>query len=219
MHNKKRSSMTPRILAALSATLLMSGAANAASVSYFLNQSNALPDGTPYAQVTIADGADGAIDFTVQVLSALSDIATSNFGIQSFAFNVAPGGSAEGASVTGLPDGWKARDDFRMSSFGFFDVKVYGTGASRVSTLTFSIDGIDGDTIEDYASLSTGGASGGNQFFAAHVAGFSFKCDPKTPKCATSAFIGGSDPVPLPATAWLAATGFAAALVRARKRR
>ena len=213
--------MTTRILAGLSATLLMSGAANAASVSYILDQSNALPDGTPYLQVTVADGANGAIDFTVQVLSALSSIAASNFGIQSFAFNV--DGSAEGANVTGLPDGWRTRDDYRMSTFGFFDIKVWGTGKDRVSTLTFSIDGIDGDTIDDYAVASTGGASGANQFFAAHVAGFSFKCDDKATrnKCATSAFFGGSteNPVPLPATAWLGATAFAAALARARKRK
>jgi hypothetical protein len=199
----------------------MSTAANAASISYVLDQSNALPDGTGYLQVTIADGANGAIDFTVQALSPLTSIAGSNFGIQSFAFNVE--GSADGASITNLPTGWRVRDDFRMSTFGFFDVKVYGTGANRLSTLTFSVDGVEGDTVDDYAGLSTGGASGGNQIFAAHVAGFSYKCDDKATrnKCVTSGFFGGSteNVVPLPATAWLAVTGFAAALVRARRRR
>ncbi len=48
---------------------------HAASVSYVLNQSNTLADGVPYLQVTIADGANGAIDFTVQVLASLSDLA------------------------------------------------------------------------------------------------------------------------------------------------
>ena len=38
-------------------------------------------------------------------------------------------------------------------------------------TLTFSITGVDGDTPDDYANLSTGNAAQGNSFFAAHVAG------------------------------------------------
>ena len=91
---------------------------------------------------------------------------------------------------------------------------------------------IDGDTIEDYAVLSTGGASGGNQLFSARVAGFELGegCAPNNEsrigsssshkKCVTSAFFGGStNAVPLPATAWLFGTGFLGAALRARRRK
>src|SRR5437868_2782766 len=83
-----------RRLAALAAAALgvfsLNGA-YAASVSYILDQSNALPDGNDYLRVTIEDGLNGAIDFTVEVLSALSNLASGNFGMQSFGFNVDQG--------------------------------------------------------------------------------------------------------------------------------
>jgi hypothetical protein len=91
-----------------------------------------------------------------------------------------------------------------------------------VSTLSFSVTGIDGDTPEDYAVLSTGNVASGHEMFAAHVAGFNWcPLDGKkgSKKCVTSGFFAGSDPVPLPAAAWLFATGMAGALIRARKRR
>ncbi len=149
--------------------------AQAASVSYYLDQSNALPDGANYLQVDIADGAGGAIDFTVQVLSPLSDIATSKFGIRSFALNVVPGGSAEAMNISGLPTGWFASDSVKMDGFGRFDIRLQAwKGKVAVPTLTFSITGIDGDRPEDYAIFSTGNAPGDHQFFAAKVGGFEY---------------------------------------------
>jgi hypothetical protein len=215
-----------RVAAPAFATLMLAaGSSHAASVSYTLDQSDVLPDGTGYLQVTISDGAEGAIDFSVQALQPLLDIAGGNFGIQAFAFNVIPGGDAEGASVGNLADGWIVRDQWRVAPFGRFDIKPYGGGDSDLSTLTFSILGIDGDTPEDYAILSTGSAPGGHQFFAAKVTGFDF-CpegfEPGSKKCKTKAYFGGStatNPIPLPAAAWLFVTGFAGALLRARKRR
>lgn len=157
---------------------LAAGSAQAASISYLLDQSNALPDGTNYLQVTVADGMDGAIDFTVEVLGPLSSIADGNFGMTSFAFNVIAGGFAEAGDITGLPDGWRARNGKRMDGFGLFDIKLQGRGWARTDSLTFSITGIDGDTVEDYAGLSHGNARQGHQFFAAHVAGFEYgECD------------------------------------------
>jgi hypothetical protein len=209
-------------LAPLCATLLLAaGQAQAASISYFIDQSNLLPDGVNYLQVTISEGDDGAIDFMVEALPPLLALAGENFGIQSFAFNIVPGGDAEAAWVTNLTPGWRARDHRRMSSFGFFDIKLSGGGQGRLDTLTFSIEGIDGDIPSDYAVLSTGQGAGGNQMFAAHVAGFDLEClDSKDDKkCKTSAFFGGSSAVPLPATAWLFATGIVGAAVRARRRR
>lgn len=159
-------------LAPAIAALALASPVQAASVSYFLDQSNALDDGTPYLQVTIADGLDGAIDFTVEVLGALSGSAGPNFGIQNFGFNIAPGGFAEAANVSSLPDDWRARDFKRLDGFGFFSVVVSGTGNARLDTLSFSITGVEGDTPFDYAILSSGNVSEGHQFFAAHVAGF-----------------------------------------------
>jgi hypothetical protein len=191
----------------------------AASVSYVLDQSNVLADGVPYLQVTVADGAEGAIDFTVQVLPSLSSHAGENFGIQSFAFNVAPGGDAEGASVGNLPQGWITRDGYRMSEFGFFDIKLYGGGNSRLETLTFSILGIDGDTPEDYTVLSTGKAPQGHYFFTARVADIQLPDCTNARKCSKSAFFAGNSAVPLPGAAWLFATGAAGVMVRARRRK
>jgi hypothetical protein len=225
MNNNKATSVFGRLAAPAFATLMLAaGQSQAASISYFIDQSNALPDGTNYLKVTVSDGAEGSIDFTVEALQPLLDIAGENFGIQAFALNVIPGGDAEGANVTNLPDGWIVRDHYRMAAYGFFDIKLYGGGQSRLDTLTFSIDGIDGDTPNDYAVLSTGNAADGHQFFAAKVAGFDFcpeGASPGSKKCVTSGFFGGSStaaPVPLPAAAWLFATGFAGVLMRARKR-
>ncbi len=217
MKNQNGFSLASRLFAPACATLLLTaGQAQAASISYVMDQSNALRDGVSYLQVTISDGAEGAINFTVQALQPLLDIAGKNFGIQAFGFNVGAGLDTDSANLTNLPAGWKTRENFRMASFGVFDLKLYAGGRSRLKTLTFSIDGIDGDTPGDYAFFSTGKAGDGNQLFAAHVAGFEF-CGRK--KCLSSAFFGGGTTVvPLPATAWLFATGLIGALVRARRR-
>lgn len=223
MKNKNGSSISRIVAPAIAALMLSAGSAQAASVSYYLNQSNALPDGTNYLQVTISDGVDGAIDFLVETLSPLNDIGGSNFGIQAFAFNVVAGGDAEAGKITNLPEDWVARDKSRMSSFGFFDIKVTGRGTSRTDSLTFSLEGIDGDAPSDYAVLSTGTASSGHSFFAAKVAGFEFCPEENAGKgpCIRSGFFGADEsasPIPLPATAWLLMTGVAGALVRARRR-
>lgn len=216
--NKTTLTTATRFVAPLVAAFALGTPAQAASVSYILDQSNALTDDVNYLQVTIADGAEGAIDFTVETLDSLLGIAGDNFGIQSFAFNVADNIQAVGANVTNLPTGWITRDHYRMSLFGFFDIKLYGGGNSRLETLTFSIDGIDGDTPNDYALLSKGSASGGKQMFAGRVA--SLECIGEG-KCISSAFFAGSEmsaPVPLPATAWLFAVGIGVAGARARRR-
>lgn len=68
--------------------LLIASQANAASISFFLNQSNAtsvLPNGVNYAQVTISDNTTvvGDIDFDVQIIAS-AFTAGSNFGMQTF---------------------------------------------------------------------------------------------------------------------------------------
>ena len=200
--------------------LAHSTTASAAPIIVELNQSNVLTDRTGYLQVSISEGMEGAIDFAVQVLDPLLQIAGENFGIQSFALNVIPGGYAESASVTDLPDGWIVRDAYRMENFGLFDIKLYGGGASRLDTLNFSITGIDGDRPEDYAVLSTGNATDGHQAFAARVADLvPGTCSVKNCAAITSAFFGGSTAVPAPAAGWLFVTGGLLLAGRLRRRR
>ena len=213
------------------------GAAQAASISYFLDQSNDttgnLPDGTNYLQVTIDnDGAPGLINFTWTILSPLTSIADSNFGLQSVGFNVVTPGPAATILVGDVVNlnapvpPWSVAvdlDNLNQDGFGMFDVTVGDTGMARISpTLTFSVD-LGGDQsstddILDYIAASAGNAGQGNEFFVAHVAGF-FDQNPLdpvegcqdlgegnlTPECnvLTSAWFGGSTVVPVPAAVWL----------------
>lgn len=128
--------------------------AHAASVSYFLDQSNKLPDGTNYLQVMLTETA-GGVDFLVQTLDPLNDVAGSNFGIQAFGFNFTSNTLYE---ITGLPDHWRARSNKQMSEFGRYDIRLAGRGNSRTDKLNFSVSGVDLSDFDD--------------FFAARVAGF-----------------------------------------------
>jgi hypothetical protein len=212
--------------------LLATSSANAASISYYLDQSNKLADGINYLQVTIDDeGEAGVINFTVTALAPLLELAGDNFGIQKFAFNILGGIGAEAKDVDALPENWRARNGGRMDGFGLFDVKLQGKGKNRQDPLTFSIAGVDLDTITSYVDLSTGRAPQGFSLFSAHVAGFNFgecgieydgggdgksdplgsKAKPKTKKddCVTSAFFGGNTAVPAPPAVWLLGTAVA----------
>lgn len=189
------------------AGLLATGSAvsaHAASVSYFLDQSNALPDGVNYLKVTIDDEGDpGEINFTVDALdSALTP--GSNFGIQRFAFN---GPDLSGATLE-LPSSWSYNGSQNVSVFGVFLNDISGTGGSRQDPLVFSIGGVNGDTIASYAASNAGG-----EFFAAHVAGFT------NFGAITSAFFAGSMPVPVPPAVWLFGFGLLGLIGIARQRR
>ncbi len=225
--------MTQKWALALVTGCVFAAPSQAATVSYFLNQSNALPDGINYLQVTISDeGAPGSIDFKVEVLQPLLDLAGDNFGIQKFAFNILPGVDATASDVDALPANWRARNAGRMSGFGLFDVRLQGRGSSRQDPLTFSITGVTLDTILSYVDLSTGRSPEGRSLFAAHVAGFNlgncgdtgeddegrrgpFKGREGGGQCVTSAYFGGSgNAVPAPPAVWLLATGIAGLAVR-----
>ncbi len=78
------------ITAFLAASLLaMTQGIQASSVSFVLDQSNALPDNIDYLTVTISDDVAGQLDFWVDIQSPLTALAGDNFGIQKFAFNLA----------------------------------------------------------------------------------------------------------------------------------
>lgn len=209
--------------------------AQAASVSYFLTNSDILPDGQNYLQVTISDGIDGAVDFTVQALQPLLDLAGPDFGIYKFAFNVTGVNSPVGA-IRDLPTpGWAKGPQGEMGAFGRFDRRVRATSfrAPVSDTLTFSIVGVDLDTILSYVDLSVN-SSEGPAFFAAGVQGINLGeniCGPNNGVSAlrrsrnsckietTRALFGGAQAVPAPPAVWLLATGVAAVAARRFRKR
>lgn len=202
------------------ASILLPTLASAASVSYYLNQSNQLPDGTNYLEVTVTDSGNpaGPLDFTVQTLAPLSTVSGSNFGIQSFGVGVKPGVSTAGVKVTSLPAGWNVRPYLKMSQFGTFDVGLFGHGYSRMDPLTFQVTGLSLTDLEP--------------FFAAHVAGFDWVSGVGGAQgsgvdgwgspgggISSAFFAGAADPapVPLPAALWLMLGGLGALGAFARR--
>lgn len=181
-------------------------------MTYYLDQSNApqLPDGDYYLSVTITDGVTydsdtDAVQFDVTIGPAMPGSSGGSYGIDKFAFNT--GQALSIANIVG-PSGWEpdpVPSPSAFDGFGKFVVVVNGDGGSRQDpTLTFHITGVSGDDISDYALLSTGSASQGNTFFAAHVGGFVDLCFEN--ECISSAYFGGQNPVPVPGAAWLFAS-------------
>ena len=222
MKNRRlRSSLMMVALAAF----LAAPAARASMVTYYLNQSNVetvYPDGTDYAKVVIEDvGSD--IRFTVSVLPGIF-AADSNFGIQSFGFNVISGGPTLTSSNFLLPSSdWGVGNGSgcggNQDGFGDFACVVSGKGNVRADPLVFSITGVSGDLLSTYFDLSSNNSGQGNQYFALHIAGF-------TPPVGTNVdsgfFAGGyqhRDVVPLPAAAWLLLSGVAGLGAMARRRK
>lgn len=204
--------------------LLIVGAAHAASVTYYLNQTNVdpiMPDGIyDYLSVTITDGVTYGLDtnavrFDVTILGAMPASGGGAYGIDSFTWNFVPSNPADG-TIVGLPSGWSG--NWRPppnpgDGFGMFDGGVDDTGNPQSPTLTFYISGVTGDTIADYYDLSTSGAAQGNSHFSAHVRGFVDQdpafCDDGygNDTClVTSAWFGDGEHVtivPVPAAVWL----------------
>jgi hypothetical protein len=184
-------------------TLLLVSRAEAATVQYMLDQSNALQDDIDYLLVTISDNQPGQLDFTVESQSALSDIAGSNFGIASFGFNLDSAIDLSSDDFL-LPEKWKAQFNKGMSEAGKFDVRLLGTGQARQDPLQFSVLGLELENIIPG--------------FASHVAGFEME------SCGieghhhgfskghgtSSAFFYGDTlvaAVPVPAAFWLFGSG------------
>ena len=222
----RKSVMTALLCVGLGST----GGAQAASVSYYLNQSNvdaALADGVNYLKVKIDNDVAGWVRFTVDVLSPLTSIAGSNFGIQDFGFNVKPGSalppdSAPNPSAWVLPTGWAsntAPPPNAADGFGKFDVQPSTTGSNRPTSLQFSFQSTN--ALTSFLDLSndsgtSGNAIQGNSYFAAHVAGFN------APGGVTSGYFGATSlvpaPVPVPAPLVLLASALVP-LFRMRSRK
>ncbi len=201
--------------AAIAVLMMAVVPARAASV-FFLDQSNALPDGTNYLSVMLTENGTGGVDFLVQTLDPLNDIAGRNFGIQKFGFSFL---GETGGEITGLPDYWRVVEDRRMSSFGRFDIRLQGKGKARTDSLSFTVGGV---TLDDFDSL-----------MAAHVAGFQW-CDLDEERqrnwcdggrnCTTSAYFAGRlgdlppDPIPAPAALWLFSSGLIGLIAVARRK-
>ena len=179
--------------------------ASAATVSYYLNQSNDLLDGVNYAQVTISDSATtiGDIDFSIEVLASAFAISGSNFGMQSFSFNYAPSLSVEASNIIDIaPFKWSVSEAANAGGgFGKFGFELSGKGSTRTELLNFSITGVADDSILSYAVGSTLKPASG-EFFAAHIAGFDI-----TSGVTSAQFAGSASAVPAPASVWLFGSG------------
>lgn len=191
--------------------------ARAASVSFFLDQSNKLPDGTDYLSVMLTE-SEGGIDVLVKTLDPLNSIAGDHFGIQKFGFGLSNGVFEE---ITDLPDGWKVKHNKRMDGFGRFDFRLQGKGWARTEELSFTVAGVN---LGNFDSL-----------FAAHVAGFEWClidderwnddkrwnwCSGRN--CTTSAFFAGSmsvSQVPIPTAVWLFGSGLIGLAAVARRKK
>lgn len=202
-----------RLASAALLTVLATAPVHAASIAFHLDRSNLLPDGTPWLEVNIADGANGAIDFTVRILEPLlSMLDGPNPGISKFAFNVIPGVQVPLTSISihGSSWGWEIAPQAPMDVFGTFTRRLRSTDAHTPldDVLRFSID-VPGDSILDYVALSKN-ASAGASFFSAYVAGIRPDGCLKS-NCLTGAFFAGDIAVvPLPAAGWLMLSGVAA---------
>ena len=189
---------------------------NADTISFYLDQSNALLDGVNYAQVTISDSTDtaGDIDFLIELLDPAFMVSGSNFGMQNFSFNFDDALMLEAQNIINLSSSdWKISEGKNAGGgFGKYDIQLSGKGKSRTEDLSFTITGVDGDTIYSYAMGSYLNPEA-DEYFATHIAGFDYMDG------VTSAKFAGSSVVPVPASVWLFGSGLLGLAGIARRKR
>lgn len=189
----------------------MAASSHAATVSFFLDESNRLPDGINYLSVNLTENLTGGVDVLARTLDPLNDLRYCGFGIQKFAFSFDDGTMAD---VTGLPDGWKVKSDRGMNGFGKFDTGLLGNAHTRTDVLSFTINGVGIDDFESYFAVKVAGLDNrlgpSNAFFGGSLENGSF-----------SPVSGGSDSnlaaVPVPAAIWLFSSGLVGLTVLARR--
>jgi len=217
---------------AFMAGLTLCAHVGAATISFDLTQSNlaGFPNGTPYLELTIFDGADAAgknvgsytalssdVVFELTPLTALTQQAHNKFGVVEFAFNTTELTSLYSTANFKLPAGWSASTGpANESGFGKFDLVTLTHGANGAQNpLWFALTGLAGDSAATYTDLSSGHAGLGNVDFVAHVVNF---CDGED----GSGWFGGGTPVgtvPIPISGWLLLTGLMALLGAGTRRR
>jgi len=157
----------------------------AASLSFYMSDSNRLPDDINYLLVNLTDNLTGGVDIMAETLEPLNDIATKHFGIQRFAFNFNDGTTA---NVMGLSDGWKIKSDRPMNEFGKFDTILANQSKMRTNAISFTVNNA---SIDDFGTL-----------FSARVAGLDAdlnRCDIPAKAFFAGSTENGFTPVPVPA--------------------
>ena len=218
MKNMEARYKTIGLFSVLAGCLFASSQVNAASVSYYLDQSNDLANGVNYAQVTLADSVDfvGDIEVTVEVITSAFPTPLSNFGMQAFYFNYDNDLTVNAANIIVLdPSDWTVSTVINAGGgFDKFEFGIVGNGSNRTELLNFRITGVVGDTIESYAQGSEFLNPASTQYFAAHIAGYDDGLSGNT-----GGKFAGSSFVPIPAAVWLFGSGLVLLLGWTRKSR
>lgn len=193
--------------------VVVAAQAEAATISFYLDQSNDLLDGVNYAQVTISDSTTtvGDIDFSVEIIDSAFTVSGDNFGLQNFSFNYDPSLTIDASNIVGSI--WSVSENKNAGGgFGKFGLQLSGNGGSRTDILNFSITGVDGDSIDSYALASILNPSS-DEFFAAHIAGFD-----EIGGVTSAQFSGSTSVVPVPASVWLFGSGLIGLVGVARRK-
>lgn len=212
--------------------LALGQSAGAASVTYDLWHTNggqsALPEGVTYATVKIDDGGtnDGVFDFTV----ALVPNAYFTGGkITTFGFNTSSAGALtfsnygvyddfglQGSAGPGCCDG---------ASIGPSEWSIGAKGSDATASFSFTVSGAGLGTIDSIFGVS-GGFADPDYYFAAHIQALTGGICGQTQGCnGGSIWVAGGNPneerppVPLPATAWLLASGLLGLVGVSRRRK
>jgi hypothetical protein len=192
------------VLSIAVAVSVAGGSGAAQAYTTFLNENNGSLSNAPFARVDILENGPD-IDFTITLLGPDYDSAD----IESIAFN-STGPALLIGNISGLTN-WALDTSSQMAIFGTFDYSINcctgGGSGTAGQPITFSIVGINGDTVATYASeLSTGN---GQELFALKTSAGG----------AAGPFIAGGAVVPIPAALPLFLSGLAVFGFVARRRR
>ena len=212
-------------------TIILVFSCTSSGVTFVLDESNVFVDGVIGAVVDIRPGTDdgvlnGDIDFRVSVfVDSFTYADVNNFGMQSFSFNYdlrvfdANGDTGVVLDGTNLeiinidPIGWNVKNTpNNVSEFGTFDIDIKGTGHLRTLSLFFSITGVEGDIVDNYAIN-----------FASHIAGFEALVTEENYGVTSAYFYGEGNkrdlpPVPVPPAVWLFGSGLIGLIAVGRRK-